>query len=330
MIKEFFKSHPIHKQIVIKFDTLFLLRPTLFFPVWIMLCAGMAVGTMTVDRYLIWRTDLDYKVFFVFLGITLISGAAFIINQIYDREGDQINRKLFLIGDHISPEIAEFRYKLIAGVGFFFLLMAGLKPLIYGVALFVFWGIFYNFKPFQFKQKAVLGMLINTIAGLTIFLTGWCIVDSDNFAFSRFIFFVKYSFPYLLCFTAVSLLTTLPDMKGDRKTGSKTFPIKFGRLPTMILATLCVILASYLGYVWDDPVTSTAGLVSTPFFIWMLMRRKPIDVLRTIRFSILNLALFLMIVYPYLFVASFINFYLSKYYYWHRFNLHYPTMLVDD
>ena len=289
----------------------------------------MAVGTMNLKRYLIWQSDWDLTVFLGFTGMTLISGAAFIINQIKDREGDSINQKLFLVGNHISPERAEFLQRIIAVFGLILLLFTGILPLFFGLILYLFWGILYNIQPFHWKQKAILGMIVNTIAGFVLYLTGWAIVNTNSLELSKILHIIKYSFPYLLCYTSVSLLTTIPDIKGDNETGSETFPIKFGRIPTMIISTALVIFASYLGFIWDDPISSTAALISIPFYIFMVLRRSPVDVLRTIRFSIFNLAFFLMAVYPFLFVASFINFYLSKYYYWHRFNLHYPTFLVE-
>jgi hypothetical protein len=38
---------------------------------------------------------------------------------------------------------------------------------------------------------------------------------------------------------------------------------------------------------------------------------------------------FTLSIYPWLFVPLLVTFYLSKYYYWHRFDLHYPTFLID-
>ncbi len=330
MIKDFFKTHPIHKRISKKFDYLFLLRPTLFFPVWIMLAAGMAVGSLHQDNFLVWQTNIHISVIALFIGMTLLSGATFIINQIIDKEGDKINKKLFLVAEHCSPKKVENYYKMIGVIGIIFLLFININILICGVILFLSWGIIYNLKPFQWKRKPVLGMLINTFAGLILFISGWSIINTEKTLTDGLYACLISSTPYLLCFTSVSLLTTLPDINGDKKTGNETFPIKFGKIITMFIGTLCVIIASYIGYFLNDPISSTSSLVSLPFFIWMLGRRKSVDIIRTIRFSIFNLAFFLMVIYPYLFFASLITFYLSKYYYWHRFNLHYPTFIVES
>jgi hypothetical protein len=51
--------------------------------------------------------------------------------------------------------------------------------------------------------------------------------------------------------------------------------------------------------------------------------------LRAIRYPIFILNFFVLSVYPWLFVPLVLTYYVSKYYYWHRFNLHYPTFLVE-
>ena len=96
------------------------------------------------------------------------------------------------------------------------------------------------------------------------------------------------------------------------------------------MATIVVIIAFYLGLQNDDPIISTASLVSLPFYIFNFFSLKLNNVLRTIRFSIFNLAFFLMSVFPYLFIAFGINFFLIKYYYWHRFNIHYISFLIEE
>ena len=61
----------------------------------------------------------------------------------------------------------------------------------------------------------------------------------------------------------------------------------------------------------------------------MVIRRMKKDVLRAIRYPIFILNFFAFTIYPLLFVPLMITYCLSKYYYWHRFELHYPTFLVD-
>ena len=193
-------------------------------------------------------------------------------------------------------------------------------------------GILYNKKPYNWKRKPILGWFANSIVGGLFFIMGWYIVMTSQ-TIGEIKYFdlsmIESLFPYFLCFSSVSLLTTLPDMKGDVETGDKTFPIVFGKKLTIILSLVLIASAFIFGLIHDDPIASTASIVSLPFFIITAIRRLEKDVLRAIRYPIFILNFFALAVYPWLFFPLVITFYISKYYYWHRFELYYPTFLVD-
>jgi len=333
MIKKFLRDNPVHKNIVPIFDLFFLLRPPLFFPVWVMITVGMAMAKMQFTEHPIWIVEFDLKVLFMFIGFTFISSSAFILNQIKDIEGDKVNNKLFLVGNKIEVPKAELLMKILFVVGIISLIIAGFWISIIGLFLFLFWGILYNLQPVEGKRKPILGAVINAMAGFLLYLAGWTIVfTNENDGFFTKIgsdLFVTIT-PYILSFVSVSLLTTIPDRKGDSETDAKTFAVKFGKFPTILIATILVILAFVIAFILGDPISSTATIVAIPFFLVTVFRRKESDVLRTIRYSIFLLTFFVMVVYPWLFPPVFIVFYLSKYYYWHRFNLHYPTFVVES
>ena len=119
-------------------------------------------------------------------------------------------------------------------------------------------------------------------------------------------------------------------MKGDAESRDQTFPLVFGKTSTILLSLLLICGAFIFALYVADPRASTAILVSLPFFIFAAIRQLDKDVLRAIRYPIFILNFFALSVYPWLFVPLIITFYLSKYYYWHRFNLYYPTFLVDN
>ena len=118
----------------------------------------------------------------------------------------------------------------------------------------------------------------------------------------------------------------------EKKTGSeeKTFPVVYGKISILLLSLFFICVAFVFALHNGDPLASTAALVSIPFFIFTVIRRFEKDVLRAIRYPIFILNFFALSIYPWLFVPLVITFYLSKYYYWHRFDLHYPTFLVDN
>ena len=101
-------------------------------------------------------------------------------------------------------------------------------------------------------------------------------------------------------------------------------------MPTLIVSLIFICGAFVFAFNHGEPLASTAALVSIPFFVFTVIRRLKKDVLRNIRYPIFILNFFTLSIYPWLFVPLAITFYLSKYYYWHRFDIHYPTFLVEN
>ena len=328
MIKSFFRDNSIHKSIVPYFDYFFLLRPTLYFAVWVMVVLGMVTAKMSLLSYPLWITNYDYSTFLLFSGITLLCSGTFIINQIVDKLSDQKNEKLFLIGPHIEIDDAQRASNIISTLGIILIMIGNLVLTPFGVCIYFLWGILYNKPPFEWKKHPILGILTNSIIGIILFLMGWFqVYGISDIEWSELITSMT---PYVLCFTAVSLMTNIPDIKGDESARAYTFSVKFGSRITSISATFIVIFAFYLSYQNSDPIASTASLSSIPFFIFALIRNLDKDILRAIRYPIFLLNFFVFAVYPWLFVLVFIVYYFSKYYYWHRFDLHYPTFLVEN
>ncbi len=332
MIKRFLKYHPIHKKLVPSLDIVFLLRPTLFFSVWVMVVMGMSSAQMKLVNHPLWIDEFAWGTFFVFFGLTIVCSSTFILNQISDVESDAINKKLFLIGKYISPEKSQSISKTLFISGLIISIIANWFTTIFVACIYLVWGILYNHKLFKWKKRPILGLVANSIAGVLLFMVGWYLVMANQLNSQLIIMDIvmfQYMVPYILCFSAVALITTLPDMKGDVKSGDKTFPIVYGNIPAMILSLILICSSFVFSLYNQDPIASTATLVSIPFFIMMVFRRMEKDVLRAIRYPIFILNFFALSVYPWLFVPVIITYYLSKYYYWHRFELHYPTFLVD-
>ena len=328
MIKSFFRDNSIHKSIVPYFDYFFLLRPTLYFAVWVMVVLGMAIAKMSLHSYPLWITNYDSSTLLVFLGITLLCSGTFIINQIVDKVSDKKNEKLFLIGLYIEVDSAQRISNIISILGLILIMIGNLVLVPLGICIYLLWGILYNKPPFEWKKHPILGVLTNSIIGIILFLMGWFqVYGVSDIEFGKLITLMT---PYILCFTAVSLMTNIPDIKGDESVRALTFSVRFGSRVTCVLATAIVIISFYLSYQNSDPIASTASLSSIPFFIFALIRNLDKDILRAIRYPIFLLNFFVFAVYPWLFVLVFIIYYFSKYYYWHRFDLHYPTFLVDN
>ena len=333
MIKKFFKLNPIHKRIVKYLDIIFLLRPTLFFAIWVMISIGMYCLEIQVNIDPVWLINFSWNTFLVFIGVTMTCSSTFILNQIADIDGDKINKKLFLVGKYFSINTSLMISNILGILGIFISLLIDWKICIMNILIYYIWGILYNKKPYNFKKKPLLGWLANIAAGILLFIIGFLIslehYSASNVKYNLYII-IKSMIPYLLCFASVSLLTNIPDINGDLKSGYKTFPIKYGKMTTIWISVLLVFLAFTISLNNKDPLASTSIVVSIPFFIFMAFRTYPKDIIRSIRYPIFIINFFILIIFPLLFFPLMIIFWISKYYYWHRFNLHYPTFLVDN
>ena len=332
MIKRFLKYHPVHKKFVPNLDIVFLLRPTFFFSVWVMVVIGMSSAQMYLVDYPLWITELSWRTFLAFLGLTFVCSSTFILNQIPDENNDGVNKKLFIIGKHISPEKSQSIANFLLFSGLVISLVANWFTAILVGCIYLIWGIIYNQKPLNWKKKPILGWLANSIVGGLLFAVGWFLVMNDQLNYRIIpldMSLFEYMLPYLLCFSSIALLTTLVDRNGDTDSGDRTLPALYGKMPTLLLSLIFICVSFVVALHHGDPLASTAACVSIPFFVFTVMRRFEKDVLRAIRYPIFILNFFTLSIYPWLFVPLLITFYLSKYYYWHRFNLHYPTFLVD-
>ena len=332
MIKRFLKYHPLHKKLVLNLDIIFLLRPPFFFAVWVMVIVGMSSAQMYLADYPLWITEFSWMTFLAFLGLTFVCSSTFILNQISDEENNSGNKKLLLVGKHISSEKSQSIANILLMSGLIISLVVNWVTALLVGCIYIVWGIIYNQKPFNWKRKPMLGWLANSIVGGLLFTVGWFLVmrkELNNGIINLDISFFEYMFPYLLCFSSVSLLTDIQYMKGDAGSGDKTFPIVYGKISILLLSLIIICAAFVFALYHRDPLASTSVLVSIPFFVFAVIRRFEKDILRAIRYPIFILNFFTLSIYPWLFVPLLITYYLSKYYYWHRFDLHYPTLLVD-
>ena len=85
-----------------------------------------------------------------------------------------------------------------------------------------------------------------------------------------------------------------------------------------------------MGIINHDPLLSIVVITSITFYFYSFLRSEYKDLIRSFTYPLAIFNLFLMTIFPYLFIFHFILFYISKYYNWHRFDIHHPTFLVDN
>ena len=332
MIKNFLKNHKSHSKIVPYFDVFFLLRPVSYFAIWVVFCIGMYLNNFFPNAFLreteLFITEISFQTIMIFIGITLLMSAISIINQITDKKTDEINNKLFLLNKGFSIKLAKDIQKFLFTISFLILLIFDWRIMLVSVIITII-GFLYNKEPYEFKKKPLAGLLCNCLFCFFILVAGFIHSTTSLYQLFEIKFFI-YSIPYLFLFTAVIILANIPDINGDKDSGRNTFVMKIGIDKSIIFSSFLVLMSLFLSLLNDDPLGSSSIITILPFFLYALFRGLKKDIIRAIRYPIAILNLFTMCIYPYLFVIVIIVFYLSKYYYWHRFDLHYPTVLVDD
>ncbi len=288
------------------FDTLFILRPTLFFPSWTFFLAGYNRGEGP------WP-----GLFLVWLGAAF--GASFLLNQITDRKEDSLNEKLLpRWGDLISNRKIYFELGLLIVIIIIGAVLAG--PELSGLLalFFLIAGVFYNFQPLRLKERPILGIASCAIGIWICFLIGARVV---NVSYS---IAILHGFPYAAAGVAVSLLTHIPDLRGDLKAKMRTFPAVYGKQKTALWALLFVILCVLFSAILSDYILLTAAIISLPFFLRFYYNGKKETAEFAVKISIFALALGIGLTWlPFLILIG-LYYPFARWYHAKRLGLDYP------
>lgn len=310
------------KKAIKIFDYFFLLRPTLFYPIWTFFLAGCWGGM----RFGKGGFGFIHQVgpFWVAVGLTFVMGSVFILNQVQDVETDRANGKLFLLANGIIPvkqAYWEAAFLTVAGLalGFWIDPRIGLGFLI----LFVLSGWLYNYPPTRWKDRPIMGILTNGTGGLVIYSLGWMTGGGEGFVPLRVV-------AYTLAGAAVFLNTTLPDIDGDSKTGKITFGVQYGVEKTALWALFLETVALGLAYLFRDWLLFIPAVAVFPLFVMGCVKGIEADVVRATRFSVLALAIGICVVFPVYFLLIFVVFFFSKWYYKERFEFDYPSFRTSQ
>ena len=100
------------------------------------------------------------------------------------------------------------------------------------------------------------------------------------------------------------------------------------RIPSIsfVLLTISTIIAYFI----NDPVFSTAGAIIIPFYLVSLIFPRAEHILRSFKYPLFILAIFIGVRLPWLLFALFFNFTLIRLYNYFRFGIIEPTLKVSN
>ena len=303
-------------------DYLFVLRLTLFYPVWIFFLAGYWGGKRFANGSSGLSSEID--ALWVVVGLTLLMGGVYIFNQICDIETDRINQKLFLIADgYLSIHEAYIEAFFLSAIGLAIGLWVDLRIGLGFLALLFILGWLYNYPPARWKDRPIMGLVSNGMMGFLLYTLGWHSSGSEGIIPYRIV-------AYILAFGAVYLNTTLPDVDGDRKSGKITFGVRFGIGVTAGWAMVMEAAAVVTAFVFRDWLLFFPGLLVVPFYISAMVRKKISDVVRATQYSIISLTAAICIVFPVYLIPVIGVYVISRWYYRKRFQFDYPSLRYSE
>ena len=312
MVKKFFRDHSVHKKIVPFLDYFFILRPTYFFNVWLSFLSGMYVIQFSIFPNDLWGVNLTTNSILLILGITLFSAGCFINWQLKSKSNFKLQNKVSLFEDKISVSLGKkIQYICIITGGIIVLILDFMVIPILILILFLTTSILKSQKNETLINELVLFSTLLFLAGIT-----------HNFFRIGESFNLQYVINLIPLVFLIIISAIIHQLSRDRNFNKFTFQI--------IAATFLCVISILLGIVNNDPISATAPITILPFIFMLIIRNNEIDQLRAVRYSILIMTVFLFSTYPQFIWLSFILYFISKYYYWHRFDFHYPKLVLEN
>jgi len=289
-----------------------LLRPVLMLPGW-------SIILLAYQRSL-QNSAASGKLILTMLAATLLYGGVYIVNQIFDRETDRINKKLFLLSEGYISLKAAIRLMVLC-FAFSLVLSFYLSSAIGSLFLLMFLlSVFYSVPLFSFKNKPILGLLTNGVGfGILNFLVGWSL--NSELIWKG----VLYSLPYFLAVSSIYLDTTLLDVEGDRQVNKITLGIRWGLTKTLGVSFVLILAALISSVLLKDIPMITTSAIATILTLRMFVNKKIKDIVLTNKISILVLSLWAGYFYPWYLAILLVGFLATKAYYKYRFQMNYPV-----
>ncbi len=277
------------------------------------------------DRDAFWPSGIDplfWDADIVWLGISFGAAMAgiFILNQLQDIESDRENNKLFLLGDGYIPVLHGWLEAIVMMlVALVIAARLDRDVLIYTALFIVVSGYFYNYKPFEFKNFPLRGLLANMAMGWLAFCLGWLLYVAPSWTM------VIASLPYLTYNTALYFLTTLPDVKGDSAVRKITFPVRYGYGPTIWLSFILFFSTIVISVVQGNGFMCIISTLVMPFIARAVYDQRRSTAVVAVKLGIFFFALGVCLKFPPFLLMMLVAFGITKFYYKKRFNLDYPN-----
>ncbi len=231
---------------------------------------GAAIAYSAAPGQLIWMP-------LIFVTVFLITGAGNAINDYFDAGIDAINRPFRPIPSGRVRKEPVFIFSIAlftAGIIISYFIGSSLIPFF----IAVFNSFLLYFYAFSLKRKVFVGNLsVSYLSGST-FLFGGAAFGIEGIRFTLVLFFLS-----MLATLAREIVKSIEDMKGDRKDGAITLPLRIGEKPAAYAACalgLMAVLLSPLPYfmeLFNEYYLFVVGIADV-FFLYamaLVLKKNP-------------------------------------------------------
>ena len=346
-ISKFFRENKIHRLITKYFDFIFISNLPYFFILLMIFCWGMSLAYYSNEThgYSYFSFTFNYKDIGFFIGFLILMFAINIrtrldnlvilkewgedSNDIYNQKYKTNLNHLYTSPNFISPNLANKFFKVYFIIGGLLILVLEPKclPLLLVYSLFNFFLHHKFIKTLSFNIF-VLRCFFTLAMLFLLFSSGWLYFGGNNVIdlFNYFPLFLMAVLPIILIYEIFSYENLTVDESNNRQ-----FIIR-NKKTISLAALLIMILLFYCSFfVYKDPILSHFSIITIPFLLYACFRSQKKDFFRSFTYPIMVINILLSwTLFPLLFIVQFFIYYISKYYFWHRFENHFPTFLVED
>ncbi|WP_396179296.1 geranylgeranylglycerol-phosphate geranylgeranyltransferase [Flavobacterium sp.] len=215
-------------------------------------------GFLNLQNISLALTDLQFVI--LILTTVCIAAAGYIINNIFDKETDSINRKNVIVGNEISEAMAYNLYIAlnVLGVGGGFYLSNVIEKPGFALLFIIVSGLLYLYAS-SLKQSLLIGnIIVAALTALSVIIVGLFdllpMVSPETQVHLGILFkiILDYAmFAFLINFIR-EIIKDLEDVKGDYNLGMNTLPIALGvaRTSKIVLAVTALITMYLLYYIY--------------------------------------------------------------------------------
>ena len=344
MIKKFFRDHSMHRNIVKYFDFLFLFNLPYFFILLMLFCWGMSASYYSKgiesNYYFLLSFSYENIIFFVslFLFLSIINIKLqlddLLILDWNNKDGEYKTNLnyLYVCPNFISIKKVNFLFSGIGRSLIFIILIpiAYISPYLWPI-LFLYYILinYLNSKLLKTESSItfILRCALKLVCFYLIFLSGW-IYLSDV----KILSILKYIPFFCLAVLPVIFINELIVIdKFSNQESENRLIIKNNKNKITLLSLVMILFLFFISFNINDPILSHFSIIAIPFFIYTFIRSKKKDFIRSYSYPIMIMnVLISWTLYPFLLIVQIFIYYLSKYYYWHRFNVHFPKFVIEE